>query len=95
MMLLEFICDLSIYESREAFSKAQRMIALKTSVAIETGYKLIRIDHTQFEHVEQHLENALIDTDPYYFSTRSMYEWLSTIQYSDEFLAQEGVVFPH
>ena len=90
-----FKCNLKVHKTIKAFLEKQRIIALKISVALETGYKLIRIDYTQFKNVTQHLENALVDTGPYYLSTCSMYEWVSTVQYSTEFLTQEGVILPN
>lgn len=62
--------------NREHFEALRTKNANKTIVASVLGYKIIRIDYTQFNNVESHLKDALDYPDQIYFSTPALYKWI-------------------
>lgn len=62
------------HRSSEVFSKRQAIDITKTKAAIDDGYNVIRIDHTQLNNVAYHIQTAVKLGQSIYFSTRIMYE---------------------
>ena len=60
-----------------AFVEKQHVDILKTQKGIEAGYCVIRIDYTQINDVGRHLEAGMNCTGNTYFSTPTMYEYLT------------------
>lgn len=60
----------------DEFHLKQNYDRLKTRVAIDFGYKLIRIDYTQIGNIKDHLLRALNDLNTIYLSTPMKYLFL-------------------
>lgn len=80
--LLE-VDGLQHFEYREFFHKniakfeyCQIIDNLKTFAALEFGYQLIRVDHTQINSIGQHVINAIQNDQSLYLSDVDMYEYL-------------------
>lgn len=66
------------------FEHRQNLDRLKTYIAIETGYKLIRIDYTQFDNIEEHILTGLQSSDNYYLSSKDLYRYLTDDEIPDK-----------
>ena len=67
------------HQNEENFQYRQRVDIEKTYVALHSGYRLIRIDHTQINNIEHHIRcavNSLTDTHPLYTSNKPMYKYI-------------------
>ena len=49
---------------------------LLTNLAFSKGYHVIRIDHTQMDKIDYHLDIAMNNNYDLYVSSPSMYEWI-------------------
>lgn len=74
------------------FEYGQEIDKIKTFVACNSNYKLIRIDHTNRteESVLSHIQRALELDQPIYYSDPEMYTWLSSGLINPELLKQEA-----
>lgn len=52
---------------------------VKTYLAVQSGYCLIRIDYTQQEYIQWHLVNAVNLAWPVYYSNPEMYKYISQV----------------
>lgn len=66
-----------IHRSTEEFLAKQSIDVLKTQSAINEGYHVIRIDHTQLDNIPFHIDRALSLRSILYFSTEHMYSYIS------------------
>ena len=62
---------------------------LKTKIAIEFGYRLIRIDYSEIPNIAQHMKWALEGNYPMYLSSRDKYEFLHE-KLADSFIIQHS-----
>ncbi|MEO6067391.1 MAG: hypothetical protein ABIQ41_05365, partial [Gemmatimonadales bacterium] len=62
--------------NEEEFHNKQQIDTLKTQHAIRSGYCVIRIDYTQINEIESHLEKAIALKGETYFSTPLMYSYI-------------------
>lgn len=67
-----FCCD------PEEFLEKQSIDVLKTQNALNEGYRVIRIDYTQINHVKEHIEKALSSSMMVYFSNEEKYSYISS-----------------
>lgn len=65
------------FDKCKSLEDRQASDILKTRTALTLGYKLIRIDHTKEDEIEQHLINGVYGPNQLYLSTPSMYDWLT------------------
>ncbi|CAH6419476.1 Hypothetical protein HVR_LOCUS656, partial [uncultured virus] len=67
------------HKEDDEFEYRREIDKIKTFVACTTGYKLIRIDHTNRdeESIRRHILRAFELNSPIYYSDDKMYEWLS------------------
>jgi very-short-patch-repair endonuclease len=63
----------------DVFIHKQHMDRLKTRVAYDFGYKLIRIDHRELGNVRSHILQGIHYDKQIYLSTPKMYEYLNSI----------------
>lgn len=73
---LQHFEERSHFCKKQSFEERQEMDRIKTKVALEAGYRLIRIDYTQIDKIEEHLEKALSSKDKLYLSTSEMYKYI-------------------
>lgn len=59
------------------FQRKQHIDILKNSMAMNHGYKMIRIDYTHMDNVPEQLCHAITRKQPIHLSTPSMYSYLS------------------
>jgi hypothetical protein len=52
---------------------------MKTFAALYLGYKVVRIDFTQINHITEHFKYAFESDNKLYLSTPNMYYWLSQL----------------
>lgn len=62
--------------TEDSFQIARERDIFKTKLAIKNGYRVIRIDYTQFDCIEQHIRKALELKADLYLSRLEMYSWL-------------------
>lgn len=60
--------------TEEYFYHRQLVDRVKNWVALSLGYKMIRIDDWQLQHIREHLDRALEQLDPLYLATPKLYE---------------------
>ncbi len=63
--------------TEEVFKEKQTRDVDKTKLAIKHNCKVIRIDYTQINNIEEHIKNGIDDKSNLYLSSPDMYEWLS------------------
>lgn len=73
-----------IHKSEASFRYRQRMDCLKMKAALVNGYRVIRIDYTQIDHIRSHLENALKDECRIYVSDTNKYKYIPMEKYLRE-----------
>lgn len=67
------------HKSEDVFISRQVIDRIKTYVPLALGYRLIRIDHTQVDNIEKHLDKALSAIQSgkiYYCSSPDLYQYL-------------------
>lgn len=64
------------HNTNEDFVERQLIDILKTQKAIESGYNLIRIDHSQLNNIGYHLNSALNSEANPYYSDISKYQYI-------------------
>lgn len=65
------------HKTEEEFQRRQAVDRVKTALALYSGYKVIRIDYSQLNNIEFHLNRALTRLDPLYVSTHKLYDkWM-------------------
>ncbi len=62
-----------------SFKDRQDIDFLKTKVALELGYMVIRIDYTQINRVREHIEQALNSDNYLYVSNIEMYRYITIL----------------
>lgn len=65
------------HKSQRGFQKCQQTDLLKMQVAYAAGYRMIRIDYTQLDRVDHHIDVALAAGRWYYFSSPDLYRHLN------------------
>lgn len=65
------------HKTVESFQYHQNIDQLKTHTALKFGYKLIRIDYTQSNGIQEHILKGLATECQLYLSSPLMYEYLS------------------
>lgn len=68
-------CDY-FHEDEDEFIEKQEIDIMKTKKALEAGYCLIRIDHTQMDNVEEHIHKAINSESNLYVSDVEMYDYI-------------------
>ena len=58
------------------FPRRRHLDIFKTQLALKNNYKLIRIDYTQLKHIQYHIEKALSQDEPIYYSKPEVYKWI-------------------
>lgn len=58
-------------------TRSQDRDRIKTHKALQLGYSIIRIDHTQLNTIPYHINAAISSQEPLYFSTPSMYTYIT------------------
>lgn len=64
------------HKNIDDFVKQQQRDILKTKIAIQEGYHIIRIDYKCINDIKFHIENALNSTESAYFSTKELYAYI-------------------
>lgn len=75
--------------TQEEFNYHQNIDRIKTYVAVNTGYNVIRIDYTQINNIYNCILNALAFKAKLYVSLNEMYTWLSNSTIPLELLQKE------
>lgn len=80
------------HKEEKEFLRRQEIDMIKTFIACNTGYKLIRIDHTvkDEEIIKHHILEAFKRDSPIYYSNDIMYEWLSKGMINRDILKMES-----
>lgn len=71
----EFI--MFFYKTISNFHEYQRIDMMKTKVALQQGFNIIRIDYTQLNNIPFHINQAITYNQPVYFSTPELYSHIS------------------
>ena len=58
------------------FNRSRHLDIFKTQLAIKRNCRLIRIDYKQLKNVQYHIEQAILQDLPVYYSTPEMYKWI-------------------
>lgn len=58
------------------FIRKQQVDVLKTQRGLEKGYSIIRIDYTQINNLNLHINNAFNSTSTLYFSDHTIYQYI-------------------
>lgn len=68
-----------------SLDQEQQNDIIKTCIAIDAGYFVIRIDHTCLSYIREHIQAALNAPNHhyYYFSTPELYKYLSDAIHND------------
>lgn len=69
--------EIDLFTKKESFEYRRLLDKIKTLIALTSGVKLIRIDYTQLNNLQFHIETALESDEQVYLSTPSMYDWLT------------------
>lgn len=71
------------HRDEEKFEESQQRDILKTNIALQSGYCVIRIDYTQIDNIEYHIRNAISNNYWLYVTDTIMYQYiLDNIQLS-------------
>ncbi len=65
------------HRNMKGFHRAHDIDILKSRTAVENGYRLIRIDYTQFHDVRDHLLRAMSSGDNVYLSSSLYNNWIN------------------
>ena len=83
------------HETYDNFIFKQEIDRVKTYIATETNYKVIRVDYKEIDRIDFHIDAAFKSDGLIYVSTPEIYnEWLLNADVSLDVLAQEGVAYP-
>lgn len=69
--------DIEFFARRESLLSRQGRDRLKTQLAVESGYCIIRIDYTQQEVIPHHIQQAFTIDESVYLSSITMYEFIT------------------
>ena len=70
----EFISH--FHRTLDEFHQRQEVDIMKTKTALKYGYNIIRIDYTNLDKVDEHLDKALQGDNKEYYSDSNMYQWM-------------------
>lgn len=82
-------------EGKKSFNYRREIDKIKTFIACNTGFKLIRIDYTNLNNgtIEEQIDHALLLKFPIYYSDGDMYKWLSDEQIDMTIMMEEAPEF--
>lgn len=64
------------HNSRETFEKCQMVDITKTIIALDQGFKVLRIDYNNIYNIEEHLRMGLDSTTYLYVSDENLYRYI-------------------
>lgn len=67
---------IEFFDMNQSLKERQKADIIKTNAARNHKYRLIRIDYTQIDKIEEHIDKALQSKKKLYLSTPEMYEYL-------------------
>ncbi len=77
--LLEYDGNIHFIEApyfKTSLKSKQEIDILKTKIAIQENYSVIRIDYTQMKNIEYHINKAIEQNNKIYYSTPEMYSYI-------------------